>query len=332
MHTVQNGAFWSKCLIAAYLFIVESGCGNNPPSPQSVVATKRDKRWNLDERVRTYRAFVDHAQLTASKVVADYQPTPEFQGSDINDLQISAVDVISGLPGVSSVTVSDTDQPTSRIIHLISLAVPSKADFLIVLKQMADGGVSQSQLDSLFDEYLLQVKLVQIEDVVIMRCLAERHGLRRIYIESTGQRDFTLSWDRVKSIPAGKDAARERDSHLEMTGPGLWADALKSGYLGELQDWQIADVSPRSSDAAVAIPVYRKINDKWRIVHQRGDQTMAAEVKLMLVNDRSCLIVGDANDFSESVSRVAGDKCEYIRVYTKRWHAASPLDPNIWGR
>lgn len=313
--------------IVVFLGIAASGCDDNHVPPRSVATTNRDKRWNLDERLQNDRELIERAQSEANKRVLECESSSAFQ---VGDLHTSVVDGVSTLPGVISVTASDTERPTSRIMHLISPEIPSKDDFLIALKQMADGGVSQVQLDSLYDEYGLQIKLMQIEHAVIVRCLVKSHGLRRIYVESTTPRDFVLSQNELVVAGRGGQVERKENEPVAAVGTTHWIKELQKDFPDEFQNWVIKEMP--HWDSASAESIFKQINNSAKVVQRRSGQVMDAEVQALLNDESCCLFVGDANDFSENVSRRGDGKCEYIRIQTKHWQAVSPLDPNIWDR
>ena len=230
------------------------------------------------------------------------------------------------LPSVISVTASETDHPTSRIIHLISPGTPSKGDFLLALNQMADGRVSQDKLDSLYDEYVLQIKRMQIEHAVIVRCLVKSHGLRRIYVESTSPRDFLLSQSEAEFDSRGDDFGSEGNTRVGLAqvvvdGGTHWIDALISDFPGEFQHWKAAEVRhPRVTSSK---SIFKQSNSFAKLVQVRSGQMLDAEAQATLTDGACCLIVGDANDFTESVKRIADGKCEYVRIETRCWRNRS---------
>ena len=313
--------------IVGFLGIAASGCADNDVPPRSVATTNRDKRWNLDERLQNDRELIEHAQSESNKLVLECESNSAFQ---VGDFHTSVVDGVSTLPGVISVTASDTERPTSRIMHLISPQIPSKDDFLVSLKQMADGGVSQAQLDSLYDEYGLQIKLMQIEHAVSVRCLVKSHGLRLIYVESTTPRDFMLSQNELVVTGRGGQVDRKENKPVASVGTTHWIKNLQNDFPDEFQNWVIKEMP--HWDSASAESIFKRINNSAKVVQKRSGQVMDAEIQAVLTDDSCCLIVGDANDFSKNASRIGDGKCEYIRIQTKHWQAASPLDPNIWGR
>jgi hypothetical protein len=317
--------------IVVFLSMAVAGCADNHLPPQSVSTISRDERWNLDERLKENRERIDHAQLESDKLVAEHDSRFDFQ---VDDFRVSVLDGVSKLPGVISATASNTDHPTSRIIHLISGEVPSKDDFFVALKQKADGGVSQTQLNSLYDEYILQIRLMQIEHSVIVRCLVRNHGLRRIYVESITDGDFALSKNGVEVGRHGDVLEPKENSRLAVVGTTHWMKGLQGDVPSEFQDWEIKDVPHSVLSSSESI--FKRFNNSkkvvQKVVYKRSHQMMDTEVRFILTDGACCLIIGDDNDFAENVNRIAEGKCEYIRIQTNCWQSTSPLDPNVWGR
>ena len=310
--------------IARFLILAVYGCADNQLPPQSVAVSSIDERWNLHERLRKDQSLIQHALLEAERLGVNCDSSIPFQVNDLND---PVLDGVAKLPGVISVTTSETVRPTSRIIHLISSEVPTKSNFHLALKQMADGGVSQKQLDCLYDEYLLQIRIMQIEHAVIVRCLVRNHGLRRIYVESITHGDCVLSQNGPEVDGHGSVLDRIEKSRVDAVGTSHWMKELQSDFPSEFEGWKIKEAQKSASES-----ILQQFNNVARLVQKRNEQLMDAEVRSILIEDSCCLIVGDDNDFTENVNRLADGKCEYIRIQTKYWQSMLPLDPNIWGR
>jgi hypothetical protein len=55
--------------------------------------------------------------------------------------------------------------------------------FALDIRQHLGKTVSDEAIEKLYEKFLLEVELVQIEQVAILRCLVKHHGLRRVLTE-----------------------------------------------------------------------------------------------------------------------------------------------------
>ena len=118
----------------------------------------------------------------------------------IDDLWTPAAELIRLVPGVATVECARlASTPKRRIIHIRDWHVVSKERFAIELK--ADGsGLNADELDRRFQEFLLEVELVQLEQMAVIRCLIEHHGLKRVYAEGFTPEDSEAYRERVKAL------------------------------------------------------------------------------------------------------------------------------------
>lgn len=170
------------------VIVFMTGCGRPVETPME----PRDGRWNLPDRLAKYRRLVEEARVSSPQIVADYAPASTIQ---IDDFSQSISGLLSELPGVESVTgldvdAPDVDAPSQRIVHLVDRSLPVKEKFLVCLRTMADGGVSPRQLDALYQDYIQQIELIQIEQSTILKCLSRHHALRRVVV-----------WHAVDQVP-----------------------------------------------------------------------------------------------------------------------------------
>jgi hypothetical protein len=106
---------------------------------------------------------------------------PKVQGR-IDDLTTPAAMILRKLPGVARV-----EQPlrparvSDRLIHVLDWHYVTKEWF--AKDNLARASISPTDLDLRYQEFLLQVELVQMEQMATFRCAIKHHGLRRVYIE-----------------------------------------------------------------------------------------------------------------------------------------------------
>lgn len=161
------------------VIIFMTGCGQSVETPAEHRAEHRDGRWNLPDRLAEYRRLAKEARVSSPQLVADYVPGSTIP---VDDLSQSVSGLLTELPGVESVTGPDVDAPSQRIVHLVDRSLPTQEKFLVCLRSMADGGVSLGQRDALYQDYIQQIELIQIEQLTILKSLSKYHGLRRVVV------------------------------------------------------------------------------------------------------------------------------------------------------
>ncbi len=307
-----------------------TGCSK--PVCTDPVLAKQDKRWNLPERLLKYRRLVDEAHASAFQIVENYVPKTTGQ---IDDLGLNAAEIFSELPGVIDVAGPKVDAPTQRIVHLIDHPLPTKEEFLFCLRKMADGGTNSNQLDSLYEDYLQQIELIQVEQMVVLRCLIKHHGLRQVFAEGVTQVNLPLYRNKVASLrESGTGTAKEvGERRLDLLEIGAAGQLF---MLGELQEVLPLDDPDFIVQSAIKRDLVSTI-DKMSYVHskihqQKTGEALDHQIHTILNHGSFGLIVGDDHDLTENVYRISGGKCQYIRVKTKWWNEISPLEPNVWGR
>ena len=318
------------------------GCGQ--PTSKDPRGTNRDNRWNLPERLLRYRRHIDEAQAAARQIVADYVPKTPGQ---IDDLSLPIADLLSGLPGVIQVTGHQHDAPTQRIIHLIDNPLPMREEFLFCLRRLADGGVTWEQRDLLYEDYLQQTELLQLEQMALLRCLIEHHGLQQIFVEGLTSANLPTYRKKIESLREGSADAAEADQQREGAQQGnqlvhRQSNLLEIGaagrllVLGEIQDLLPLDDPELMGQSTLQRDLVSTVDHQSRrhskIHQQKSQAALDFQVQTILNHGAFGLIVGDDHDLTENVFRISAGKCEYIRVKTKWCHEISPLDPNVWGR
>jgi hypothetical protein len=67
-------------------------------------------------------------------------------------------------------------RPARRIIHLRDLHFVPRDLFAIDVRQAAGRPLSDAEVDRLYEKHLLETEVVQIEQMVLLRCLARHHA------------------------------------------------------------------------------------------------------------------------------------------------------------
>jgi hypothetical protein len=134
---------------------------------------------SLRQRVAELRGRVEKERAAATEAVEKYQPQDKGR---VDDLGRPVANLVRQLPGVVNVEVVPAEgKPARRLIHLRDWHhVPRD---LFALELGGQGAVTEEEIDLRYQEHLLQVELVQLEHLALLRCLARRHGLRRVHIE-----------------------------------------------------------------------------------------------------------------------------------------------------
>jgi hypothetical protein len=124
---------------------------------------------NLQDVVASQRVFY-------KKAIDEY--VPKVLGT-IDDLAVPAAEILRKLPGVASV-----EQPlkpakvSDRLVHLRDWHFITKEWFAKDTGLSAGKPLTDNDLDLRYQEFLLQVELVQMEHLAILRCLIRHHGVR----------------------------------------------------------------------------------------------------------------------------------------------------------
>lgn len=292
------------------VMLMSSVTGCSKPASTAPDVTKRGSRWNLSDRLEEYGQLLDKARASAAGTVENYNPQTKGQ---IDDLELNVTELLSNVPRVIHVEGSKVDMPNQRIVHLVDCSLPSQAEFLHCLRKMKDGGIDAPQLESLYDDYRQQIELMQIEQMVVLRCLIKQHGLRRVFVEG------------VANLPMG-----QKFSPLEVGTAGQLLMSRELQHVIPLDDTEVSEKPGIKRQLVSQVDNNSVVHSKIRQKKTAAD--LDQQIRTVLDHGNFGLIVVDDHDLTENVSRISGGKCEYIRVQTKWWNEVSPLDPNVWGR
>jgi hypothetical protein len=205
---------------------------------------------------------------------------------------------------------------------------------------------------------LLEVELVQLEQAALLRCLARRHGLRRVLIEG-------LTPDGVEALRARVEAARgmlarrpellhqQEDvrgllARLEAEGKGdadrharaaavekeiaaLLAqperELLELGAPARLlAGGELAEVLPLDDTRLLAEARPVGADGKVRADAAKGEAREAAIVAALRHGPIAVIVLGGGHDLSAQVRRLGGGRCDSLRVTTARYREAAGED------
>jgi hypothetical protein len=251
----------------------------------------------------------------------------------LDNLDADAVAMLRQLPGVVEVVRHGPEgRPSSRIVHLLDWHYVARSTYSADLRSQSAEPIWDEEIDRAWEEHLHQVAAVQREQMLFLRHLVRRHGLRRVYIEGLTERDvptFQAKIAALRKIKADLDGLRglleEEDgrllTHLESLEREFRRDSLQLGAAGRmLMDGTIEAVlpledpdtyeaaNPVAEDGTVAL-------DQERIAAREE-----AQAKRLLSSGRFCLIVlGGAHDLADNLDRLSDGRAEYIRVGMRAW-------------
>jgi|GEM_PF-1343031 len=317
-------AFWLK------------GNSGSPTSSPSPVTT--------EDRIPKLKKQIAGQEAESSEAVAKYAPTIKTR---IDDLGLPVGDLLRGLPGVVQVEVGvAAKKPTSRIIHLRDWHYVPRELYAIDMKAAHDRELTDDEIDRLHQELLLEVELVQIEQMAVLRCLIQHHGLKRVFSEGFSPKELEAYREKIavlkamdteqvpqvrrqlddvrKLIEGATGEQKEKVLAIETQLVAMLDEhnhrLLEMGAAGRLLiSGELEDVLPLEADGALekANPV--SPSGDVKIDPVKIEVRHDAQVKTaMKEGPVAAIVLGGAHDLSASIQRRGGD-CEYLRVTTKRF-------------
>jgi hypothetical protein len=304
-----------------------------------------------EDRIPKLTMLVADQEAESAQAVTSYDPKIQAR---IDDRTIPVLDLLRQLPGVVQVELGvPAEKPMHRIVHLRDWHFVPKNLYAIDIMNAAGREVSGEEIDRLHQELLLEVEAVQLEQMALLRCLIRHHGLKRIYCEGLTTNDLPNYKERVAvlrdmekdQIPElrkqlgdvrnlmkgmqetgrtktqGYEQAKRIETEVAAMLDQHQARLLELGAAGRLLiAGEIDEVFPL--DDADLLDQARPITPggKLRIDPRKLTARHDAQVKAVLDSGPFGLIIlGGVHDLSDSVRRLGGDRCEYIRVTTRRF-------------
>jgi hypothetical protein len=202
------------------------------------------------------------------------------------------------------------------------------------VRHQVDRPVTDEEIDKLYQKFLLEVELVQIEQETILRCLAKHHGLRRVLAEGLTPRSLPAYREILEALRdmngrlSGLKKARAElrseaptiDERIKEMERGQRKLLLEYGAAVKLEVDRQVHLLPLDDGELLeqAKPVTK--DGKLKVENAKRQARHDAQVKAALANGPcSFFILGGKHDLSESIRRLGGEKAEYIRVTTKRY-------------
>jgi hypothetical protein len=191
----------------------------------------------------------------------------------------------------------------------------------------------------------LQVELVQLEHLALLRCLAKRHGLRRVYVEGMTPegvqniREMVAAHKKVEtglyeqpqnvheSLQEAKEGterhAKAKEVAKEVLGllERFQLDVLPLGTAGRLlMSGDVEEVLPLDDaklleEAKPIGPDGRYHLDPPKLAARHDGQVQAA----LKGNAFALIILGGSHDLTDSLRGAYGGTCEWLRITTMRY-------------
>lgn len=311
-----------------------------------VVYLSRNRPTNpIVDRRSELRKLVAEQESASVQAVLKYQPTTN---SPIDDLSTSAVELLRGLPGVIQVDASvQVEKPTNRIIQLRDWHFVPKELFVIDMNQAHGRLLSPNEIDVLYEQHLLEVELVQLEQIAALRCLIKHHRLKTVLAEGFSRGELEDYRDRIAVLRAmekdqipkirnqlndirklAEGATGEKKEKAKAIEDDLLkllnehnARLLEMGASGRLLiAGELDNVLPLEDAAALKQAKPITAEGKVELDPQKLEARHDAQVRAaMKEGPVAVIILGGSHDLTQSVQRLGKGNTEYLRVTTTRF-------------
>ena len=307
------------------LLILIAGCDQQPEQVvEEPITTKReqkDRQSSIDELNRR----VEEKRATLDAIVDGYEPSVT---GNITDLNVSAEEILNSLPGVVSVErLSSGKNPTKRIIHLRDWHFVTKDDYAKDIRDTADNPLSDAEIDALYEQLLLEVEMIQLEQRSILRLLTRHHGLDHICIEGLVGRDVSIYKAKVRVLgDFGEKMSDLRDSRDDLDGDEdselidqidavlkkYRQDTLQLGAAGQMVlSGELTNIRP--SESLEAYEQANPLKEGTVVLDEEAiERRQDAIVSVLTANNVSLVILGGAHDLANNLPA----DVEYCRVTT----------------
>ena len=276
--------------------------------------------------------------LKQPKAGQSYLPAVE---GNLEAADAPVLDILKQLPGVIAVEMPiQVERPKHRIVHLKDWHYLPKDLFAADIRDVQGEAIPDAEIDDLYEELLLEVELVQLEQMALLRCLIKHHGLKSVFCEGLTVEDLPAYEAKIKTLRKFESVTRKLEELSESLARGgdddlasnqllrqideasrelrlllLQIGAVGRLYLaGELEEVLPVDdakllkeANPLATDGKITLDV--------KVIEARQD----AQVQAMIDHGPFALcILGAAHDLADNVERLAGGRCELIVVETAR--------------
>jgi hypothetical protein len=283
---------------------------------------------------------------TVHKAAADsYKPKVEGR---IEDLSAPAEAILRQLPGIEGLEVfPKSENPSRRLIHLCDFHFVPKDWYAIDTREAKGKSLSDVDVDLLYQEFLLKIELVQLEQMAVLRCLIKHHGLKQVYKEGLTPEQVIGFKDRIAALrDAAPRQAELKQQHKEAQdfvkkladdgkadtdfyakGKGIekelagmlekhQLDMLDIGAAGRLMVLRELEVAlPLDDEQMLEAAKPAMIDGMITLNAAKVAQREEAMVHLAFAKDKVAVVVlGGEHNLQHAIQQVAGPSCEYVRV------------------
>lgn len=310
--------------------------GRQPPHTLPPIDTAEDHRSTLKKQIAEQTVESDRS-------VAEYVPTRQ---DGIDDVNAPVHVLLQQLPGVAEVERRlPVEAPTNRIIHLRNWHWIPKEHFVIDVRS-SDPELDTDEIDRLYEEFLHEVELVQVEQMALLRCLIKHHGLTKVFSEGFSPSEVEAYQVKIAGLKAmeadqvprvRKQLEEVRKLLADVTGDQMEnAKAIEAQLLALLDEHKqrMLEVGAAgrlliSGELEAVLPLEGEGFEKLKPITSSGELDFDpekmearhdAQVQAAIKEEPVAVIVlGGAHDLADAVKRVGGEKCEYLRVTTKTY-------------
>jgi len=231
------------------------------------------------------------------------------------------------------------------------LALRPRDEFAVDLRDLEGQDLAEAEIDDRrYDEFLLDVELVQAEQIGVLRCLIAHHGLKRVFCEGLtpetagdyGEMIVALrameegpipgvrrQLEAVRTMAADSSGGDGEARAIEAKLAEMLAEhrerLLAVGAAGRLLiAGELEDVLPLEEAGVLAAADPLSPGGGVAIERAAGDARHDAMMRAVLSRGPvGVTVLGGGHDLTESVRRAGGD-CEYLWVTTGRYEALDP--------
>jgi len=225
-------------------------------------------------------------------------------------------DEMKAMPGVATVEVAvQADNPTLRIVHILDWHHVPRDAFAADMRD-ALGEVEDEQIDEAYAKHLDRVEDVQKAQRAILPALAQRHGVRAVYIQGPTEGDVAL-FEMLVGVyrrRGGRELGLRVGAAGQLVAEGKLKRVLPIEDAGALKA-----ANPVSEDGEV------RVDEK---LQEAREDAMVR--RLLKVRGLAVVVLGGGHDLSDNVRRLGDGRCEYVRLrregiragkqYSTRWN------------
>ncbi len=225
---------------------------------------------------------------------------------------------LKALPYVHAVEyLPASEKPTRQIVHILDWHFVPRADFAADIRAEAEKvGVtlSDADVDGNWESFLAEVEAVQLEQMALLRSLANSHGLKQVFLEGIAEDEmpgFKNLLGHLSRWKKPKGTCPLDEFLIEMHRQ----DTLEVCAAGRLM--MTGEVEALPAEDADALEAANPVKDgKVQFDESANERREDAIVRNVLASDSpaAVLLLGGGHDLADNVERIGGGQVEYVRV------------------